>query len=301
MKANLSIGLLCGLVVSLAGLPSQPSGQSAAAEDQQAEQPITVQLTGGRTFTAEIDSRTDREQLWLRWKRGPAVLLRAIQWDQVVQARVAGEDLSGEQLRCLVDAIRQADPFREEPAAGQRRIVIRASARGGSAEAASGPVAEAPAAPRVRSLAIEAVAANWDADVEVDGLLVYVYPLDSNGAVVPARGTLQVDLTGQRTGVVRRPQPFTRLGHWARAVRVEDFGLDGAVYRLPFQGVHPEFEPAVAPYGAVHSRLSVPGQGTFEATRSTVRIRPYSAVRNQLQQATGRRFFAQERTGQGRR
>jgi hypothetical protein len=45
----------------------------------------------------------------------------------------------------------------------------------------------------------------------------------------------------------------------------------------------------------------VPGQGTFETTESLLRIRPYSAVRDQLQLSTGRRFFPRERTGDGRR
>jgi len=114
------------------------------------------------------------------------------------------------------------------------------------------------------------------------------------------RGTLEVELIGRQTGVAKPPQPFARLGHWAQPVSVDDFGSRGAAYRLPFQGVHPEFQLAVAPHGAVHARLSVPGQGTFEATASTVRIRPYSAVRDQWQQATGYRFFPQETTQDGR-
>ena len=142
--------------------------------------------------------------------------------------------------------------------------------------------------------------ANWDGDVEADGLLVHVYPLDDSGGVVPARGTLRFELIGQRDDVFGPPQPFTTLGQWSQQMRVEDFGPRGAVYRLPFQGVHPEFDLTVAPYGALHARLSVPGQGTFETTESLLRIRPYSAVRDELQLSTGRRFFPQERTGDGR-
>jgi len=161
--------------------------------------------------------------------------------------------------------------------------------------------ARPPETPRVHWLAVEAAVANWDGDVEADGLLVHVYPLDDTGGVVPARGTLQFELIGQRDDVFGPPQPFTTLGQWSYQVRAEDFGPRGAIYRLPFQGVHPEFDLTVAPYGALHARLSVPGQGTFETTESLLRIRPYSAVRDELQLSTGRRFFPQERTGDGRR
>ena len=302
MKTNLPISLLCGLWLSLMGLPGRAATEPAVGQDREAERPISVEVASGRTFGGQLDARTDAVQLWLRSGRGSTVLLRPIQWDRVVQVHVAGQDLSGEEFRQIVEAVKPDTPTPKQAAAPQNKIVIKGSTRSGGFLSVTGTPPRKPAArPRVRSLAIEAVVANWDADVEVDGLLVYVYPLDGTGAVVPARGTLQFDLTGQRDRVFRRWQPFTTLGRWSRRVRREDFGADGAVYRLPFQGVHPEFDLTVAPRGALHARLSVPGQGTFETTESMVRIRPYSAVRDELQLSTGRRFFPQERTGRGRR
>ena len=47
--------------------------------------------------------------------------------------------------------------------------------------------------------------------------------------------------------------------------------------------------------------LTVKGPDGFEASADMVRIRPYSAVRDHLQQATGHRFFHHEHTGDGRR
>jgi hypothetical protein len=66
---------------------------------------------------------------------------------------------------------------------------------------------------------------------------------------------------------------------------------------LAFQDVNPEFGKNLGPHGAIHATLSVPGQGTFEATGDT-RIRPYSLIRDRLQQTTGRRFFPEETVGQ---
>lgn len=300
MKTNFPVSLLCGLLLLLIGLTGRATAEPGVGQEQREAESISVELTSGRIFAGELDARTDASQLWLRSERGSAVLRRPIQWDRVVQVRVAGQDLSGEELRQIVETVKPDSAGGKEQAAKQNKIVIKGSAPSGGFLSVTRPARRK--APRVRSLAIYATAANWDADVEVDGLLVHVYPLDGTGGVVPARGTLQFNLTAQRENTAfRRWQPFTTLGRWSRRVRVEDFGPDGAVYRLPFQGVHPEFDLTVAPRGAVHARLSVPGQGTFETTESMVRIRPYSSVRDELQLSTGRRFFPEERTGRGRR
>ncbi len=299
MKAHSLVGLLCGLLVPLTAAPGLPAAQAALARDVEADESISVRLASGRIFTAKIDPCSDATQLWLRWQHGSAVVRRPIQWDRVVQVQVADEAISGEQFRRIVAAVMREMPARPEVAAAQEKIVIRPTT--GSVATASGTSREVRSAPRVRALAIDAVVANWDADVEVDGLLIHVYPLDATGTVVPARGMLEVDLTAERLGLVRRPNPFVGLGRWMRRVRPEDFGGYGAVYRLPFQSVHPEFDPAIVSHGVVHARLSVPGQGTFDATEGTVRIRPLSPIRNQLQQVTGSRFLPQEHTGRGRR
>lgn len=326
MKTSLPIGLLCGLLLLLIGPPGRPGGRSALAEAQRGESPITVEAASGRTFTGRLDARTNPAQLWVRSQRNSVALRRPIRWDRVVRVRVADQELSAEQFRRIIRQVKAESGAPEEAAAPARRIAIKGSARsGGFLSVTASPRRKPPvpseghedvplnARPPVRSLALEAAVANWDADVEVDGLLVRVYPLDDTGAVVPVRGMLQLDLKGQRTSVVNRRRPFSTLGRWARPVRPQDFALPsqghvpprcgwpGAVYRLPFQGVHPEFDLTVAPYGSLHARLSVPGQGTFETSQSTVRIRPYSAVRDQLQLWTGRRFFPEERTGRGRR
>ena len=107
----------------------------------------------------------------------------------------------------------------------------------------------------VQWLEIEAGPARWDNYVETDGMLIYIAPKDDYGNVVPVRGTLDVDLIAEHAGVVRLPDPFSRIGHWSQAVRPEDFGPYGAVYRLPFQDVNPEFSNHLGPHGAIHAIL----------------------------------------------
>lgn len=303
---------LCGCLLSAAILfNAQPVSAQSAAD---LRGPVTVELLSGRQFTATVDPRTNDELLWLRWSEGSAQLLRPLRWEQIHRAHLGQVEVDGRQLRQLVKASRpEILPVFRRPTS--RRIVMRGPGGAGDGErpsrtttelsaGTSGDTTTRPSAgPRVRSLAIDTRVANWDADVEVDGLIVDVYPLDAAGRTVPVFGTLEVELIVDRGDTVTRPQSLVRRGRWTERVRVGDFGSGGARFKLPFgsAGFHPEFDRRTAPYGAVVARLNVPGQGVFSATDSDVRIRPYSAVRDVLESASGTRFFPLEKTGRGRR
>jgi len=307
MKATFLIGVLCGLPTATdvvaepwaAAAADMPQQDAAGSQQPDPQSEIIVEVASGRRFTGEVDAHTDLNQLWLRRQHGSAVVLRPLRWDRVVRVHVAGEELSGEEFLGIVKRVRQTVPA-PAPIATKQIVLRGAMAPAESAVGADMRSAAPPETPRVRSLAIEAALGRWGATVDADGLLVRVYPLDAAGSAVAVYGTLEVELIGRRTDTVDPEASFGRLGHWLLPVREADFGVDGAVYRLPFQSVDPEFDLAVARYGAVHARLSVPGQGTFEATESTVRLRPASLVRDEYQRATGRRFFPQETTSDGR-
>jgi len=227
----------------------------------------------------------------------------------VAWAEVAGEKIPGEELHRLIVQLRQEIPAQPVAPAARTNIVMIGSPDAGSPAADRAAKATAPAvdARRVVSLAIDASVARWDENVEPDGLLVHVYPLGADGAVVPVRGTLNVDLKVQQRTIDMLHQPFVDAGHWAEAVHTADFGPMGAVYRLRFQGIHPEFEDRVQSPGSVHARLTVPGQGTFEASTYLSSVRPFNPVRDHLQAITrhgyfsGDRYFPDERTDDGRR
>ena len=100
MTTNLPIRLLCGFSLALSGVVGLGAPPSDAAERSKA--PVTVEAASGRTFTAEVDSRTDSAQLWLRWGLGSMVLIRPVDWEQVVEVQAGGERLSGEQFYALL-------------------------------------------------------------------------------------------------------------------------------------------------------------------------------------------------------
>ena len=157
----------------------------------------------------------------------------------------------------------------------------------------------------VASIVVDASVANWDRDVENDGLLVSVVPLDAYGRAVAASGTLQVYLIGPRVRKFSeaprsRGSKLDRLGRWVKAVRETDFYEGGSTYRLPFQATHPEFDRRLGSHAMVNVKFTVPGSGTFERTIDYVRIQPFSPIRDYHQLNTGRRWLEIEQTGRGK-
>jgi hypothetical protein len=290
--------LVCLVIVSIA-LAFVPISISAAEEQLESDQQdaIIVHLTGGRTMSAMIDPRTDGRQLWLRWESARAELLRPIDWDSVAAAEIIGEKITGQEFLDLVNQIRRDVPAQSIPTPVDKIIAIMN-------EPFIEPVnSEAafdnqllPDIRQVQWLDIYAVPSKWDNYVETDGMTVFVVPKNTYGEVIPVRGTLDVDLIAEHAGVVRLPDPFQRIAHWSQAVSAEDFGPYGAAYQLPFQDLNPDFSRDLGPHGAIHAVLSIPGQGTFESTNDA-RIRPYSLIRDRLQQTTGQRFFPEETIG----
>ena len=306
MRTNLPISLLLGLFLSL--WPIGSMGRIAVADQQL--QRITVELSSGRSLSGFVDSQTDANRLWLRWGQGLMVVLRPIHWEKVVCVQADGESFSaGDFLRTVNGGRKTLPGSTDEP------VVLRLPAErfatpsnatsdrlpqdtaATSMVGARAAVERVGSARKVRSLVIDARVANWDGDVEVDGLIVHVYPTDAEGRPVPVSGTLEVNLigTGGGSGI-----PANRLARWTRRVRDTDFNSGRVSYRLPFQSIHPEFDPQWSSYGVVHCRLSVPGVGVFERTESSLRLRPYSAFRDGLQLGTGRRFLSLEKTGRGK-
>ena len=258
---------------------------------------ITVALESGRTFTAMLDYQTDSHRLVLSFERPGLQLLRPIEWSRVQYVLANGKRLTAADVLALVDAHDHAnrrDPFTddvEELPAGAPTV--------------EGPRVDfdvqhaAYAAPEVRTLLVEARVANWDGDVENDGLIVHVYPLDEDGRVAPSAGMLDVELIGQLPATRSYGQPVATLERWTRRVMPEEVGPSGAVLKLPFGQAHPDFDLKIGSFGAVHARFSVPGAGTFEDTADMVRIREYSSIRDRLEQLRGVRTFDNERTGRG--
>jgi len=293
-----------------------------------AAETVVVRLRSGREISATIHGRTDDARLWLQYGTESVSVIRPIRWQEIIWASHDGQPIGVPQLKQLAlrgtppEALSVAEPpaipeptatpdptSAAEPAAGVATRVLRVP------PAAERPQPETMAqrasralgfAPPVRSVQFDAVLANWDGDVETDGLLLRLLAIDDAGNAATASGTLYVELVANRQRDFNRaPRQggFTtdRIGRWTVQVGEGDFRQGAATVKLPFQAIHPEFDTDWFADGLVHVRFSVAGVGTFEHSLDGIRIRPFAPLRDARQLQSGRRFLPSERTGLGPR
>lgn len=279
--------------------------ESAAVE-------VTVTLATGRSFTGEIDARSDAEHLRLRFGTAATVITRPIAWRTITAARSAGAAISLVQLRELAVTAQAAaePPPLVRPAPSKQTagvpvppLVAMPDAGGLRLWRVPGAEASPPAGEAiVRSIDIDVRLANWDADVEADGLLLTIAALDALGNVAAVDGTLEVELIGEALPPYTRGDAFPVLGRWSRVVHADDPASRGGYHReqLAFQAMDPAYQLDAPRYALVNARLVVPGQGTFEASLDGLSLRGFTPVRDRLEAASGARLLPSEKSGRGK-
>ena len=267
---------LFAAAIAAAGLPAASDGADE----------LSVTVAGGKTYWGLVDAKTDERQLWLRREEGHAILRRPIAWQRIESAMHAGQSVELSELAKLARRI-----------ASERTVVVQPM---------QVPPLPPPPPPRqpVAALALDAAVANWDGDVEADGLLIELRLLDEQGYETAAAGTLAVELFAPtirkyHEAPQSRGYRVDSLQRWTMAITPDHFHGGTARVRLPFDAVHPQFDRRVDAQGLVHASLAVPGAGVFEQSLDGVALRSFSPVRDDLLDNTGRWFLPTETTGRG--
>lgn len=272
------------------------AGGAAASEAKL----LTVELASGRSFTGYVDSHTDGRDLWLRFEGRAMQTLRPIAWEAVREVRWGGQPMTVEALRGRIEELQTVRPRRGAAAEVEEVLPARGPFRPLGALSSAESAQRVAAAP-VAALRLDVAAANWDADVETDGLLAFVIPLDAWGRPTVSDGTVEVELMVPAGLTLRHGRSFPTIGRWVRQLSPAVRRGEAYVFQLEFQAVHPEFELRVGPLGLARARLVVPGAGTFEAATPSTYLRVPDPLRDQLQSAAQQRFFPSESTGLGKR
>jgi len=281
---------------------------AVAAAARAAEPQVVVDVASGRQFRGTLDSTSSSDHVVIRNEQAGVTLRRPIRWERVVGATLDGAPIDVAALRERVQGSADrgqgtGDTRQGTGDRGQKSLLRKIEMRG-QAEMNAEPSVEEVPLPRVATVGFYPSIANWDADVETDGVLIDVAPLDINGRLVPISGTLEVELFApQRRTLDLAPQSggdtIELVERWTRAITPDDFGPSGVRLRLPFGAITPELQPnwTAWHYGLVHVRLSVPGHGVFEDSRDGVRIKPFAPNRDRLEMKTGQRFLSTENLG----
>lgn len=300
IRATLALSTCRQIVAPLFLLLSMVS----VARSEEGEE-LRVVLASGREFCGYVDPRTGDDRLWLRSEGTAIEVVRPIDWQRITGAELSGNQLSVAELREMADQLKSPSGLK----ALRLRSVDEDNAAPGNA--ADGPqethAEQTDSANPIRSVDFDAQIANWDGDVEPDGLLIHLFPLDGNGDTTRVNGTLWVELIAPRRYKYDqvpqgRGQIIGSIGRWSRTIRDTDLTTRGVIVKLPFQATHPSFDDDIGTYGVVHLRLMVPGHGVFEGSHDGVRTRRvFTPTRDALLPSTTGRYLHTERTGRSKR
>src|SRR5688500_14885031 len=249
--------------------------------------PITVRTNDGRSYTGFVDRETSPTHLSLRIERGRAALWYPIPWSRIEEAQHEGRNVSADELRELAARIQSS-----------RQVVLQPRR-----PAKTEPPPPAPPSPA--AIAIDAQLANWDADVESDGILLWLRVIDDAGNTTAARGTLDVELfapLARKYHEVPQGRGYSveLIERWSVNVTEAQFRGGEARIRLPFGALHPQFDGGIDLFGLVHARLAVSGHGVFEQSLDGIPLRPFAPTRDALLDNEGRYFLPTEGTGRGK-
>ncbi len=282
IPANIFVTLLA---ITVAGFAN--ATVAAAAEK------VTVELNNGRVLNGEVDERTNGESLWLRTTGRNVAISRAYDWSDVSHVHHLSASYNAAEFRAVAAQFAQklADDFFVTPhdadPIAQSVPTIQSIRR---------------PSPHIESLSIDAGVANWDGDVESDGLSVHIAPVVGPGAlggpieVGRIEAQAIVTLIGRRFDSFRGRRAFVELGRWNRRVSIPHVGSQGVLLRLPFQSMHPDFDLDVLPAAVVSVRLVAQGVRPLQAS-APIHLRVFDRLRDEWQNSTGIRFFPDEQVG----
>ena len=213
-------------------------------------QPVTVTFKNGRRAKAYLDPRTDSVHLWLRFGTDRTRLTRLVDWDDVTIVRHDGEVISRD------DAPLSARTDTKAPSSATRPSDLKRESFTALSHTSPAEFKE----PRTRSVRFDTTIANWDEDVEVDGLMIQVVPVSASGQPATFRGQMHVELWAMRR-VEQDSSPHSTgrtleiLSRWSVPIHVGREDPQPWI-KLPFQTRHPEFDANWSSIGLVHVQLS---------------------------------------------
>lgn len=222
---------------------------------------VVLEMHRGFQVEGEFVGMDAGNRLWLISREAGIELRSGYHVSKVANARVRGKLVPLDSLTKGNPAT--LPPFRVPPAVPPP--VVRHSLPG-----PRDPFPRPPAVGTAKSLDVVAELANWDEDAEVDGIRVYITPRDARGRSVSVGGQLSAVLESNdlipgpiRQGGNRAPR--VELHRWGKPLRKQDFGPEGVVAELPFDGRRRPDLHGVDLLGRLRVRLSIPGGKALEA------------------------------------
>ena len=144
-----------------------------------ANKAVTVRTTQGLTLTAAVDESTNDQQLTLRFDGNSASIARSIQWKSIEHVRYDGRNYSSSEFRGMAQDLGTHRSY-PTPSAGNGSVAAGRTSKQQSGLLDSDLAAALPSNGRsmARTIVVDAYLAHWDADTEVDGLVLKLTVVD---------------------------------------------------------------------------------------------------------------------------
>ncbi|PHR92475.1 MAG: hypothetical protein COA78_33480 [Blastopirellula sp.] len=238
------------------------------AEIEQKEPLYEIQLESGRTFHGVLSARTSDTQLSISSGDSHIKIIRSIQWERVQQIFLDEKQVSPERLRNLASMMRLPGEAEHQK---KRNVYSNKIPAGGQDSKTNSS--------RLSSLEVDAHLAQWDNDLNYDGLLLNWFASDQSGNPILLHGKIEAELyTTQRHSFNAVPQGngyrYTRIGRWVYQIN----GTDSI--QLPFQAANPEDDLNLGESGYLKVKFILPGSGVVQRQIEPIRIRRFSPARD---------------------
>jgi hypothetical protein len=264
---------VCGLLLPLFVISAVQAGDE-----------LLIQTANGRLLKGAMDERTDADTLWVRRTEGNIILTSSVKWSEIESAELAGQSITTEKLAEQRDELATATP-----------VTFLTESDQPAAKSTSTGAAYIHRKPSIANIEIEAALANLDRTVESDGLLVAIAALDQFRNAHAVRGSLSARLVVERLDYHTGEVSFEEFGRWTKSISEHDFHEGIAEFSLRFRRYSPEFDWELCTAALLNVRLSVHGQGNFEAS-VPIAIHEYNPIRDEMRNWRGSRFFRNELT-----
>jgi hypothetical protein len=236
------------------GLRGEPQVSPPAPTDV-----IVVEFQDGRRVMGELAGIESDQRLWLIQREAGIELRSGYEWSQVKSVILQGRPVS-------LDFLRKQQRSQTPPWKSPDEAVPFSEVSFPPVSTPLPPLSESQAV----TLEIFAEPANWNADPQVDGLHLYLTPRDRFGRPVKVGGELSVVLESRRLGpgpIRQRGDraPRVELQRWGLSISGEDYGPEGVLVRLPFQGRRQQNLNGLGVPFTLDVRLGIPGQTVLEA------------------------------------
>ena len=240
----------------------------------------------GSILTGDFDGRSNETQLVLI-KKTPQIMMKTTHnWDEFQSLNYRGKKVSKADLLKLTAALKLTNTKRDKQTESVQFWFPPEIPFANQPPRFHFHARQPHRSTRLAAFNFEAHVANWDRDAELDGFLVTLYPVNSQGEIVPVDGQLEMRLIGQKRRELdwfgrNNREKFPELEQWTIQIRKADFGPRGAVVKLQFRKIRPELHPELATASLLTGTLGVAGQGRFDATAVDVFLRPFSRFRDE--------------------